>query len=170
MKIVNLLNPTGLVDVKYGPKYHGAEQEIGGKFGTKNLGFHLEVMNPKTFSCPYHFHTEEEELCLVLEGEAVVRYNGEFRKVKAGDLIYYGVGPESAHQMYNHTDKPFKFFILSTRFPDEFCHYPDSKKRLDRKNRLITQNGVKVDYMKDEEDPAIYWPEHALRGNVEPAT
>lgn len=166
MHIINLFDPTGFKDANYGPKYTGAEKDLGSVFGSINLGFHLEIMNPKTFSCPYHYHTQEEELVLVVEGEAVARCGGEFRKVKAGDLIYYGVGPSSVHHMYNHTDKAFKFFVLSTRFPEEFCHYPDSKKMLDRKQRLITQNGVKAEYFKDEEDPSIYWPEHALRGDV----
>lgn len=166
MKIMNLFDPNGLMPSNYGPKYNGAEKEMSKEFGTKNLGFHLEVMNPKTFSCPYHYHTEEEELCIVVEGEAVVRHNGEFRKVKAGDVIYYGTGAENAHHIYNHTDKPFKFFALSTNFPEESCYYPDSNKKLDRKARLITQNGEKADYFKDEEDPSKYWPEHALRGDV----
>jgi uncharacterized cupin superfamily protein len=166
MKIKNLLEDSELVKTHFGAAYHGLEQEIGQRFGSKNIGFHLEVMNPKTFSCPYHFHTEEEELCLVLEGEAVVRCGGEFRKIKAGDLIYYGTGPESAHHMYNHTDKPFRFFILSTRAPEEKCFYPDSNKQLDRKTRKITKNNIEVDYFLDEEDPSKYWPEHALRGEL----
>jgi len=70
-------------------------------------------MNPKTFACPYHYHEKEEELMIVLEGEAIVRKNGEFRKVKAGDLVYYETGPASVHQLYNHTDQPFQFFVLS---------------------------------------------------------
>lgn len=166
MNIVNLFDPTGLIDSSYGPKYSAAEKEIAKSFEAKNIGFHLEVMNPKTFSCPYHYHTKEEELCIVIEGEAIVRNNNLFRKVKAGDLIYYGTGIDSAHHMYNHTDKPFKYFVLSTKFGDELCHYPDSKKTLDKKNRTVTQNGVAADYFKDEEDPSIHWPAEVLKGNI----
>ncbi|CAN5630093.1 hypothetical protein BH10BDE1_BH10BDE1_10210 [soil metagenome] len=166
MKITNLMDDSKMVAATFGEKYSGFEQMIGRDFGSKSIGFHVEVMNPKTFSCPYHFHTEEEELCIVLEGEAIVRCGDEFRKVRKGDLIYYGAGPDCAHHMYNHTENPFRFFILSTRAPNELCFYPDSGKQLDRKSRKVTKDGVEVDYLLGEEDPSKFWPEHALRGDV----
>lgn len=166
MNIVNLLENSGLKESAYGPKFTGFEKEIGSVFGAKNIGFHLEVLNPKTFSCPYHYHELEEELVYVIEGEAIVRKNNEYRKLKAGDLIYYETGLESAHHIYNHSNKPFKFLVLSTKFPEENCFYPDSKKKLNKKTRTVTQEGLTVDYWKDEEDPSIHWPDYALRGDV----
>ena len=85
-------------------------------FGAKKLGFNIEIMDPKTFSCPYHYHTE----------------------------------------------KPFKYFVLSSKSTDEICYYPDSNKKSVSAERLMTQNGVKVDYFKDEEDPGKYWPKDRL--------
>lgn len=147
------------------PHYRGANYRLGQKLGAKRLGFHIEVIDPGNFSCPYHYHTAEEELFLVLEGEAIVRIDNKFHKVGPGDLIFYPVGTEYAHNMYNHTDKPFKFFALSSDEPDsDDCFYPDSKKNTSPDG--IMQNGIKVGYYKDEEDPAKYWPEHALRGEV----
>jgi uncharacterized cupin superfamily protein len=166
MEIINIFDNSKLLKSSYGPKYNGSEQEIATLLGTRNIGFHLEALNPKTFSCPYHYHTEEEELFIALEGEAVFRKNNEFRKIKAGDLIYCEVGPSSAHQIYNHTELPFKYFVLSTKIINEQCYYPDSKKIMEKTTRLITQNGVKADYFKNEEDPSIYWPPNALAGNV----
>lgn len=168
MHILNLFAKEGFKEFSFGQKYTGQEKEISSLFGAKNIGFHLEVMDPRTFSCPYHYHEQEEELMVVIEGEAVVRRNGEFRKVKPGDLVFYETGPQSAHQIYNHTDKPFRYFVLSSKSIDETCHYPDSQKKLERKGqtRSLTQNGVAADYFKDEEDPAIYWPEYALLGQV----
>ncbi len=166
MNILNLLDKNELKEWSHGSNFGGSEKEIGSVFGAKNIGFHLEVLNPKAFSCPYHFHELEEELVYVIEGEAIVRKNNEYRKVKAGDLIYYETGPKSAHHIYNHTDKAFKFLALSTKFPQEKCFYPDSQKEMNRKDRTVTQNGVSVDYWKDEEDPSLHWPAHALRGDV----
>jgi len=135
-------------------------------FGAKNLGFHLEILDPKTFSAPFHFHDQEEEMLIVIEGEAVVRFKDRFQKIKAGDLVYFSTGPDSVHQTYNFTDKPFKFFALSSKFPEEKCHYPDSGKYLDKKIRKVLENGVEVDYFKNEEDPSVYWPEWALKGEI----
>jgi uncharacterized cupin superfamily protein len=166
MEIINIFDKTGMKEASYGPKYNGAEKEVATLLGAKNIGFHLEVLNPKTFSCPYHYHTEEEELFIMLEGEAIFRKNGEFKKVKAGDLIYCEIGFTSAHQIYNHSELPFKYFVLSTKIQNELCHYPDSKKVMERATRTITQNGVIADYFKDEEDPSIYWPPEIIKGNI----
>ncbi|MES2801333.1 MAG: cupin domain-containing protein [Bdellovibrionota bacterium] len=144
--------------------YKGGVLELSETFGAKNLGFHVETLDPKNFSCPYHYHEKEEELFLVLEGEAIVRKNNEFRKVGPGDIIFYEVGETSAHNMYNHTDKPFKILAISNNSDTDVCHYPDSKKI--NSSGVVKQNGEIVDYFKDEEDPAKYWLAHALRGEV----
>lgn len=162
MNILNLFDTSGFESSSrsHNSKYRGSFKEISETFKAKNLGFHIRIMEAKTFSYPYHWHSGEEELFIVLEGEATVRCNGEFHKVKEGNLIYYGTGPESVHQMYNHTDRPFKFLALSNVDHNEKCYYPDSKKESSPDGPI--QNGVVVDYLKDEEDPSIYWPKDKL--------
>lgn len=162
MNITNLFDTDDFVSGSRSnnPNYKGSFKEVSEAFKAKNLSFHVRIMEAKTFSYPYHWHTGEEELFIVLEGEATVRCNGEFKKVKAGDLIYYGTGPESVHQMYNHSDLPFKFFALSNVDETEKCYYPDSKKESSPQGPI--QNGVVVEYLKDEEDPSIYWPKDKL--------
>jgi uncharacterized cupin superfamily protein len=164
MDIINLLKNDSLRRTEGQKNYHGAVLELAQQLGSKKLGFHLEIIDPKNFSCPYHWHTEEEEMFLVLEGEAIVRCNGNFRKVGPGDLIFYETGPQTVHNMYNHTDKPFRFLAISNVSENDACFYPDSKKQTSPNG--ILQNGEIVKYFKDEEDPAKYWPAHALRGEV----
>lgn len=168
MNIQNLLKATNLRKITEPANYCGEVLSLSKEFGAERLGFHLEVIDPHNFSAPYHYHSDEEELFLVLEGEAIVRRNNEFRKVGPGDLIFYQVGPDTAHNMYNHTDKPFKFLAISNDSKKDICHYPDSKKVSSESGYM--QDGVAVDYFKDEENPARYWPAHALRGEVESAT
>ena len=164
MNIMNLFDDEGFIEASLNNQYNGSIKELASVLGAKNLGFRIVVMNPKTFSCPYHYHEMEEELCIVIEGKAIVRKNNNFKKVKAGDLIYYEAGADGAHHMYNHTDRPFKYFILSSKFRTELCQYPDSQKIFDGKSSLVTQNGIEVEYIKDEEDPRKYWPTYALNG------
>jgi uncharacterized cupin superfamily protein len=166
LEIWNLFGKLNMDRVEDAERFTGEVLPLAKLVGAKNLGFHLEIMDPGTFSSPYHWHEKEEELCIVIEGEAILRKNNEFKKVRAGDLIFHGTGPESVHHMFNHTDRPFKFFALSSRFPGETCGYPDSNKIYDKASKSITQNGRPVDYWKDEEDPRKHWPAHALRGEV----
>ena len=160
INIINLFDPEGFEPGNSREKYKSSYKQISEKMGTKDLGFHIKIMQPKTFSFPYHWHSKEEELAIVLQGEATVRINNQFHSLKPGDLVYFGTGPESAHHIYNHSDQPFKFLALSNQEPEDMCYYPDSNKQNDR--GLITQNGQKVEYFKDEEDPSVYWPKDKL--------
>lgn len=164
MNIVNITTTEVTERFDEQEHYRGAVLRLSKSFSADKLGFHVEVIDPKNFSAPYHYHTGEEEMFLVLEGEAIVRCNDKFHKVVEGDLFFYKTGPDNPHNMFNHTDKPFKFLAISNSGVEDNCHYPDSKKTLTAEG--VTQNGVKVDYYKDEEEPAKYWPEYALRGSL----
>ena len=83
MNVVNLFDSVGFEKEKHNESYSYSMKKLASVFGATKLGFNIEVMDPKTFSCPYHYHTQEEELVLVLEGEATVRCNGEFRGRKS---------------------------------------------------------------------------------------
>lgn len=146
------------------PHFSGSVLDLSKMFGAQKLGFHLEVMNPGQFSAPFHSHEEEEEMFFVIEGEAIVRSEGQFRKVGPGDFIFYPTGQAYAHNMYNHSDKPFKFLALANTSKNDVCHYPDSRKVYGENG--VTQDGKPADYWKDEEEPAKYWPEHVLRGDI----
>ncbi|MDP3560212.1 MAG: cupin domain-containing protein [Legionellaceae bacterium] len=149
---------------QHGKNYLASVAEIAKLWQTKKLGFHVEILNPKSFSCPYHQHQEEEELFIILKGSGTVRQDNEFYKVKEGDLVFFKTGV--AHQFYNHTDSPMLFFALSNQSNKEVCIYPDSNKILEKdgNKRVITKNGIKIDdYWRDEEDPTTKWPSHILQ-------
>lgn len=160
--VVNLqrLNELKFEDFEHG-RYSGSSAGISDLFQTQRLGFHMETLPPKAFSCPYHSHQAEEELVIVFKGSAMVRQEAEFFEVNEGDLIVFKTGV--AHQMYNHTESPFIFFALSNKDQADICEYPDSQKRLERATKVLTQNGNVVnDYWKDEEHPDRFWPKEIL--------
>lgn len=159
--IINLETLTYKPD-QMGESYRYQSAPLATEMGAKKLGFHAEKLEPKSFSCPYHFHHSEEELFLVLEGEATLRQANQYRIVKKGDLIFFPNCPEGAHQFYNHTNQPFKFFALSTMDPLEVCEYPDSKKVMVAKLKKVFQFDKEVEYLRDEENPARFWPKERL--------
>lgn len=142
-------------------KYKCMSAPVSSNWKSEELGFHVERLLPKAFSCPYHLHEKEEELFLVIDGSAYVRQDGEFYVVNKGDLILFKKG--SAHQFYNHTNSDFKFLALSNKAPDEIVHYPDSNKKWNRTKKELTQNGESVEnYWKDEESPEKFWPKEII--------
>lgn len=155
--LINLKNDSHfLFEKDVHGKYASQSAPISKLWNTFKLGFHIEILEPKSYSCPYHFHHKEEELFIVISGSATVRQENNYFQVNEGDLIVFKTGV--AHQFYNHTDQAFKFFALSNIEPDEICEYPDSNKKWERKDKRLTQNSIPVeDYWKDEEDPDKNW-------------
>ena len=139
-------------------KYAGLTSLHSEDLGAMELGFHVEILLSEKYSCPYHFHHAEEELFLILEGEATLRQNNEFRVVKEGDLIFFKTGQEFAHQFYNHTDRDCRLLILSSKNKFDVCEYPDSDKILVRNVKKLFLRSQEVPYMNGEENPEDSWP------------
>ena len=156
--VISLNNDPALVfEEKIHGKYASQSAPVSKMWATSKLGFHVEILEPKSFSCPYHFHHQEEELFIVIDGSAMVRQDNDVFEITNGDLIVFKVGV--AHQFYNHTEKPFKYFALSNNSPEEVCEFPDSNKKWERIGKRLTQQGAPVeDYWKDEENPDLFWP------------
>jgi uncharacterized cupin superfamily protein len=79
-------------------------------------------------SYPYHFHRVSEELFIVLEGEGTLRYGGETRRVKPGDVITCPPGPASAHQFIADAGGPLTYYAIGLNDAVDVCEYPDSGK------------------------------------------
>jgi uncharacterized cupin superfamily protein len=140
-----------------GSQYGGTELPLAETWGAQFLGFHLETLDPGKFSCPYHLHRGEEELFIAIKGSCVLREDGKFRRIRAGDLVFFPVGV--LHQFFNPGPEPFLFFALSNRNSQDVCEYPDSRKKLIRHPRQLFQDGQPIqDYWAGEEDPASFWP------------
>ncbi len=156
--LINIFDKTNLNFIEsVHEQYSCSSAEISSLWKTQKLGFHMQSLSPKSFSCPYHLHHHEEELFLAFKGAATVRQDDQFFEIKEGDLIIFKTGV--AHQFYNHTELPFLFLALSNKESDEICEFPDSNKRWSRQQKKLFQNGIELqDYWKDEENPEKFWP------------
>lgn len=124
-------------------------------FGSEKLGFNISEIAPGKYLCPYHFHHLEEELLLVLEGEATVRQNDEAHIIKKNDLVFYNL--KVPHQLYNHTAHICRILAISNTDPNDICEYPDSHKINFRRLRKIYLEGQEVEYFEGEEREARFW-------------
>lgn len=149
-------------DWSVGEKYMGKTAEIAAQMDNNKLGFHIEILPPGKFSCPYHFHHSEEELFLVLSGKAMLRQNNQYKEISNGELIYFSTGAEGAHQFYNHAKEDFKFLAISTLDNKDIAEYPDSNKIFIRKSKKMFQNHTSVPYITGEENPEEFWDKKYL--------
>jgi uncharacterized cupin superfamily protein len=126
---------------------------------SKRIGCDLTRVLPGETACPYHFHYIGEELFIVLEGEGLLRYNGEEHRLKPMDIISCPPGPSSAHQIINDTDKPLVYFSIGTNDEYDIAEYPDSAKVMawggpkEPRLRHLTRKADVVGYMDGEVHP-----------------
>lgn len=95
---------------------------------TKRHPFDLALVTiPKGKSlCPYHAHSSESELYLVVSGKGSVRDKDGSTIVEAGDAFFFG--PGEAHQLSNAGDDDFVYYVIADNPLGDTCHYPDSGK------------------------------------------
>jgi uncharacterized cupin superfamily protein len=96
----------------------------------RKLGASIDIVPPGKVTCPYHLHHAQEEMFVILEGEATLRVAGERVPVRAGDVICIPPGPEYPHQLINTSNATLKYLSISTQEAPEICEYPDSDKYL----------------------------------------
>ncbi len=101
---------------------------LGEQAGSERLGASLYEIGPEQATFPYHWHTANEELVLVLEGTVTLRQPGGVREVAAGEVVAFPRGERGAHQLLNRGTERARFIVLSEmNWPDP-CVYPDSGK------------------------------------------
>ena len=152
-------------DVPWETFSHGVfgseDRDLTGYVRASKLDLSLTRIPPGRRSCPYHFHHAEEELFYVLEGSGLLRYGGQERRVRPGDVIGCPPGPDGAHQFINDTDAPLVYLAFSNNEPLEIAEYPDSDKVMARVAapdgtrifRRVFLRGAAVDYFTGEPAP-----------------
>lgn len=88
----------------------------------------MVVLPPGKSAWPYPFRYVNEEMFLILEGEGCLRFDGKDYPVKSGDIIGALPGSNSAHQLFNDSDRELKYLAVSTMEQPDVFEYPDANK------------------------------------------
>ncbi|MNP43390.1 hypothetical protein D3C76_1372070 [compost metagenome] len=51
-----------------------------------------------------------------------------YTELGEGDIAFFEIGPTGAHQLFNHTNEPFKYLDIRTNHGIDIVEYPDSGK------------------------------------------
>jgi len=124
---------------------------------SEDLYFNVRKLDPGKYSFPYHFHRNSEELFIIFEGSATLRTIEGLQIVTKGDIVFFEKGPESAHQLFNHTDRPCIYFDLRTNNGFDVSEMPDSNKLLILPEWTIIEKGDEAEYYKGEENADEIW-------------
>ncbi len=111
-----------------------------------------EVIIPKGKSlCPYHSHSAESELYLVVSGKGSIRDKDGKTMVVSGDAFFFG--PGEAHQLTNAGEEDFVYYVIADNPRGDSCYYPDSGKFAVMKEGTheVIVKGMETDYFDGEE-------------------
>ena len=81
--------------------------------GLTKLGASHVVLEPGAYSSQRHWHRGQDELVVMLEGEAVLVEDGGETTVLPGDVLAWAAGVENGHRLHNRTDRPCVFVAIS---------------------------------------------------------
>ena len=106
--------------------------------------------------CPYHSHSAESELYLVVSGRGSVRDKDGTTEVGPGDAFFFQ--PSEAHQLTNAGDEDFVYYVIADNprsggATGDSCYYPDSGKWAVVKEgpEEVMVKGTETDYFDGEE-------------------
>jgi uncharacterized cupin superfamily protein len=106
--------------------------------------------------CPYHAHSAESELYLVVSGRGNIRDKDGITEVGPGDAFFFQ--PLEAHQLTNAGDEDFVYYVIADNprsggATGDSCYYPDSGKWAVVKDgsEEVMVKGKETDYFDGEE-------------------
>jgi uncharacterized cupin superfamily protein len=101
------------------------KRPLGDPLGLTKIGVNLTTLQAGKESSMRHYHTREDELIFVLEGEVVLRTDEGEQVLTAGTCAGFPAGATNGHQIVNRSDRPARYLEISNRDPDDTAEYPD---------------------------------------------
>jgi uncharacterized cupin superfamily protein len=101
------------------------KRALGDALGLTKIGVNLTTLPPGKESSMRHFHTREDELVFVLEGEVVLRTDEGEQLLTAGMCAGFPAGSTNGHQLVNRSDRPARYLEISNRDPEDTAGYSD---------------------------------------------
>lgn len=93
--------------------------------GLTQFGAFVEVLQPGARSSLKHWHSAEDELIYVLEGEVTLLEGPTATVLRSGDAATFRAGDPVGHCLENRSAAPTRCLIVGTRAPVDRITYPD---------------------------------------------
>jgi uncharacterized cupin superfamily protein len=101
------------------------KRALGDALGLTKIGVNLTTLQPGKESSMRHWHTTEDELIFVIEGELTLVTDDGEQLLTPGTYAAFPAGKELGHQFVNKSDRPARYLEISNRDPDDGATYTD---------------------------------------------
>lgn len=123
------------------------KRALGDALGLSQIGVNLTVLPPGKESSMRHYHSHEDELIYIVEGEVVLRTDDGEQTLTAGMCAGFPAGSKDGHQLINRSNQPARYLEISNRNEADTADYPDPdvdlayRKGADGKARFLRKDG-----------------------------
>jgi uncharacterized cupin superfamily protein len=100
-------------------------QRAGAAGGLTKMGVNISRLPPGVWSSQRHWHSHEDELVYVLEGELTLVSDAGEEPLSAGEAAAFKAGDPDGHHLINRSDRDAVILEIGTRDADDRCVYPD---------------------------------------------
>ncbi|HLU66875.1 MAG TPA: cupin domain-containing protein [Kofleriaceae bacterium] len=108
------------------------KRALGDALGLTRVGVNLTTLPPGKESSMRHYHSHEDELVYVLEGELVLRTDEGEQVLTAGMCAGFPAGARDGHQLINRSDRPARYLEIGNREEEDEVEYTDDDLALRR--------------------------------------
>jgi len=100
-------------------------QRLGNAGGLTDFGVNLMRLPPGNWSSQRHWHTDEDELVYVLEGELTLIEDGGETVLRAGDCAAFPKGSGNGHHLINRSGVIAVYLEVGSRSPADVTYCSD---------------------------------------------
>lgn len=108
------------------------DQDVAGRWqrsladagGLEDFGARYVRLEPGAWSSQRHWHEGEDELVVMLSGQAVLVEEGRRTLMGPGDIAIFPKNVPDGHHLINEGDVSCTFIAVGKN-SDRLCHYPD---------------------------------------------
>ena len=124
------INRTGYPSPYAEPMAKRLYRRLGPACGLEDFGASHVTLQPGGLSSQRHWHEGEDELLVMIAGEAVLVENEGETVLRAGDVAAFPKGIPNGHHLVNRSGADCVFVAIG-KPPASDCHYPDVDMHLD---------------------------------------
>jgi uncharacterized cupin superfamily protein len=122
----------------------------GRLIGAEKLGYGATRLAKGEVFCPYHWHTREEELFVVMRGTPTLRTPRGTFVLRPGDCVAFATNASGAHTISNDADEEALVLLIANTDPGDVCFYPDSNKFVVEATGTLVRDRPQLDYFDGE--------------------
>ena len=128
--IIDPKNVPEIIGSKYPQQFQSTvagrvKKRLGDAAGLQNFGVNLVRLAPGSGSALRHWHTRQDELIYVLEGEVTLITNAGEQVLKPGMAAGFPAGDANGHHLVNHTNADVVYLEIGDRTDGDWANYPD---------------------------------------------